>query len=295
MAIGDLVTADYMIEYNGLAIGGLTDFGLLQVDGLGGAPAAASSDRAKLRRHGMYAGGDFMGSRTITLTVDVSASSDAVLDTRTDELKAAFQPGLPASTVMVFQVPGVATGTKARVEARVRRMSAPISPQGWTNRLPRFIIQLSATDPLLYANAEVFAAADFPTVAGGITFPITFPITFGGGATGNTFTVTNAGVFDASPRFFLIASGGTVTDPLLTNVTTGKTFRINGTVTGPDFLDVRVADRTVKLNGTANRYNLIDSTSEWWDLAPGANEIQYNAQADTGSSVVWFWHRSAWT
>lgn len=287
MAVGDLVTTDFMLEYNGLVVGDDEDISLARVEGLTDLPSVRTADRTVLRRHGLHPGDDYLGGRSITLTLEVNAATDAALATRFEEVTAAYQVG--AEQALVFQIPGVAGGGKRLVYARPRGLSAPIGLE-WLYRLPIITVRFDASDPRLYAFTESSEADTLPTTEGGLEFNETPPLTFGAVSTGGLFECDNEGTFPTSP---VIKLTGPVTNPRVTNVTTGQTTELELTVSSGDYVVLDAGARTVLLNGTASRYSSLASDSEWFDLEPGVNEIRYEASTTTSSAIT-VTFRSAW-
>jgi len=287
MAVGDLVTTDWMVEFNGDVVGDNEAASLVAIDGLSDLPAIRSADRTVLRRHGLHAGDDFMGGKDIPLPVEVEAATDAELATEIASLSAAFSPG--DERPMVLQVPGVAGGGKRIVYARPRGMSAPIN-LAWLYGLPVLLIRMAASDPSIYAFTESTESDTLPSTEGGREFNETPDITFGAVSTGGLFDCTNDGTFETWP---VIKLTGPVASPGVTNVTTGGELELSLTVADGDYVLLDTSARTVLLNGTASRYSSLTAASTWWALSPGDNEIRYEASTTTTSTITLTW-RSAW-
>lgn len=67
---------------------------------------------------------------------------------------------------------------------------------------------------------------------------------------------------------------GTTVNPTLENTTTGTSIRYNGTVTASQTLVIDMLNQTAKLNGT----NVLGNVEgDWITLAPGTNQVSYNA------------------
>lgn len=287
MTVGDLVTTDWMAEFNGLAVGDDEAISLVQIEGLADLPAVRSADRTILRRDGLHAGDDFLGGRSVVLTLELEADTDAGLATLVEAVGAAFQVG--AEQALVFQVPGVAGGNKAQLWCRPRALSAPITLD-WLYRMPIMRVQLAASDPRLYALTEGSEADTLPTTEGGREFNEVPPITFGAVSTGGLFTCTNDGTVLTWP---VIKLTGPVTNPRITNVTTDETLELELVVASGDYVLLDTDARTVLLNGTASRYSSLAQDSTWWGLQPGDNEVRYEASTTTASTITVTW-RSAW-
>lgn len=288
MAAGDLITTDWQMEYDGALWGDLTDLALVKVEGVLDLPGVTSGDRNRLRRHGTYAGDDFLAGREVEVTLEVYGSDASDFASKIAALTLATRPGR-AALPLVLRLPGVAGGAKVQTLARVRRRSLPLDLD-YLYRLPTAVLQFYADDPRFYSTPAGSAVVGLPTSGGGLTFPAAAPFVFGTVVAGGNVTLTNAGTFDSSP---VVRIDGPVTNPSLQNVTTGKTLTLTLDVPAGQYVDLDFDRRTVLLNGTASRYSALVSTSTWWDLIPGANEVQFRA-VSFGAGTATFTYRSAW-
>ena len=288
MALGDLVTADWEMEYQSFAFGGDSDYAVAQIQGLADLPQISSGDRSRLLRHGLHPGDDFLQGRSFSMAIEVYGSDSSDLATNVQSLWSALRPGQDEAA-LVMQVPGMCNGAKFLSWCRPRRRSAPINRE-WFYNLPVMQVEWFATDPRLYALTESSQAISLPTSGGGLTFDVTPDIAFGSVSTGGEQVLNNAGTFETSPVFVIT---GPVTNPKLTNTTTDKVWEYSGTISSGDYLVVDMGVRSVLLNGTASRYSNLTAASEFWDLEPGNNSVQYRASAYTASTATATW-RSAW-
>lgn len=288
MATGDLVTADWQMEYNGVALGDGSPFLIAQVEGLLSLPDIVNADRERLRRHGLTPGDDFTSGRTVTLTLEVSSNDTYTFAEAVDLLMNATAPGSDEQP-LVLQVPGVAGSGKRRVNCRPRRRSLPIGREFYYE-LPMATVEFYATDPRVYDDTEQSKQTTLPSAGGGLSFDAVAPFTFGAVSVGGTLNLNNAGSFQTSPT---IVVEGPVTNPTIESLTAGKTLGFTITLGASDTLTIDTENRTVLLNGTANRYNTLDSDSEWFTLQPGNNEVRYQASTFTASTMTITW-RSAW-
>lgn len=280
------ITGDWQVEFDGLSVGGDTDFGLVEVSGMLDMPGVRTSDKVLLRQHGEHPGDDFLGRRIITLDMDIYAINAADMQTRVDEFLLAFKPG--AEQAMTFQLPGAAGGDAGRVNARVRNRSVAHGLD-IVRGLTRASVQLVATDPRIYADLAQSDTTGLPVATGGFDLPIvTFPWTAtGSGGAPGTVAATNNGTFEAGVSLKLT---GPVTDPAVTNQTNGESMSFTGTIGAGTYYIVNTTDRTVLLNGTASRYSELDASSTWLQLQPGANELKFTADAfhaDASMLATW--------
>lgn len=160
-----------------------------------------------------------------------------------------------------------------------------------------FHLALVASDPTTYAAVEQTADTIALTTASGgaLVFPVVFPFSFGAYSGGGTVTVTNAGNAKSWPRLRVY---GRMDAPIVRNTTTGKTLAFPGLSVGAgDYVEIDCFKRTVLLNGAANlsmmRY-LDRATSEFFQLAAGANTLQLQGSNFDGVAKVRVYWRDAW-
>nr|MCH9835585.1 hypothetical protein [bacterium] len=86
MSTGQLITAEWQIERNGLLMGDGTVYDLVNIEGLAGAPAAVPSDRALAQRNGSIAGEDYLSARSIILTFEIVDDNTSTMTAKLDAL-----------------------------------------------------------------------------------------------------------------------------------------------------------------------------------------------------------------
>jgi len=286
---GELVTGDWQMEYRGAALGSGTAFDVVQVEGLLDLPDIQTSDRLRLRRHGLYQGDDFTGRRVVVLTLEVDADGTAALNTELSTLLEITRPGLEESP-LILQIPGVADGGKRRVNVRPRRRNIPVNLDFYYG-LPLVTVEFVATDPRIYNHTESLSLTALPAGGGGLLFPAAAPLVFVESTTNGDVNAQNAGTFPVSP---VLRIDGPITDPTVENLEQGKTLEFDITVADGDFLLIDTEARSIMLNGTASRYSSLLPTSEWWDLEPGANTIRFRSDTNAEDAVLSVSFRSAW-
>jgi len=288
MAVGDLITSDWELEYNGLLMGGDTAYSLSTVSGLLDLPDIKSGDQGRLRRHGLHAGDDFLGGRAVTVEFEVYGEDDAAFEAAMESLLDATVPAGP-EIGLAFQLPGVADGTKALVYARPRKRSVNMDTS-YLYKLPTVTVEFFAVDPRIYSSQESSSAVAVATTSGGLEFDASPDLTFGTTGEGGTFNAENAGHFPAGITFRI---DGPCSNPRIVNQTLDKTIEIDMTLAAGEYILVDTADRTVLLGGTASRYSTLTADSEWFDLGSGDNDIKFRASTSSGATMTATW-RSAW-
>lgn len=280
--------SDWTFTYNGLTVGGAgSPYQIMQLTGLHDSPEVRTADQTRARDHGLFAGTDLLGGRSLMAQIEVVGAHPN--ETIWSDFSRALVPGQNGELPLVFQIPGLAGGVAVEIGARVRRLSLPID-RPYLFGHGSSVVEFWATDPRIYSQASTTQTVTQAVPSGtGLTFPITFPLSFGGAVVGGQFVATNAGEF-AAPWTATIA--GPITNPTLENVTTGQTLAFTGSVGSSETLVVSSLDRAVLLNGSASRYSWLVVGSAWWQLAPGANTVRLAGTSGSGS--VSFTYRSAW-
>ena len=278
----------WQLEVNGLVLGAGTSYQITAEgpEGLG-LPDLRTSDLPRPQDHGVYFGADFFSSRSLIIEVWLLADSASDATVLMDALTAAWQPPAGADTFspLTIRLPGQDDRV---LYGRPRRLGYD------TSRLRggavKATLQYDAADPRLYSATGNLVTVNLPTISGGLEWPTGWPLVWGAGSAGGV-TIRNDGNFGSRP---VATFRGDLLGPTLENVTAGKVFRMHD-----DFLlgagDSLVVDfdaRTVLLNGTASRYGDVDSTSQWWELVPGPNEIRLGAHEGAGWADINY--RSAW-
>lgn len=126
-------------------------------------------------------------------------------------------------------------------------------------------------DPRNYSQTSVTVMGNaISDVGGGLGFPFGFPFGFTPSGSGVT-AVSNAGTIE-TPGTFVIR--GQVSNPQIMQVSTGKLIALNGELAAGSTLTLDAAARTVLLDGTADRGNLVDFAATDWSagLIPAAGD-----------------------
>lgn len=293
MATGDLVTEDWGMEYREFAFGGTSDFLIAPgIRGLFDNPDMVSSDQRRLRRHGLHPGDDWYEGREVTIPIEITGDDTADWESNLQSIKTAFAVDPERDETeepLVFQVPGIAGGRKARILARPRGLEGELGTE-WFYEIPIVRARFFSTKPWIYDNTETTVTS--PILAGsssGITWPLVWPLVWGT-VTASSFTATNDGTARAE---FVATIPGPVVNPVIQHVDRGVELGFTLTVEAGQWLEVDTENRTVLLNGTANRYYTKTSGSTWFNLSPGDNTLSY--RADSGSSTLSIAYRSTWS
>jgi hypothetical protein len=283
------VTTARQLDYRGLTIGGdLGPITIRAVEGLADLPELRVSDRPLLLRHGFHAGTDLLGARTVTLELEVVAYDEAAFTGAVEALLAAFTVGEEAP--FTFMVPGLAGGDIGMVLARTRKRASVLDDEylGWS---AAFAVELVATDPRIYAATESVVTTGVPTEGVGRTYPLTFSRTYGPAGTGGLILATNEGNI---PTPWVARLDGPLNYPRLENITTDRLLELDMVLQAGEWVVLDSARRSVLFMGSSSVYSSLSPASEWWDLAPGVNEVSFRTIDITDAGTVQLAWRSAW-
>jgi hypothetical protein len=283
------------VASTGAVFGAGTDVGLIGTTGLRDLPGIRQGNANRGQRDGALPGLNFVGERTVGINYQITRVGDTT-ETALALATAAHQNVIDPSTVCMTsgdylrQKAGVGTAkpvSSVMVQlpsrpnpliffGRPTRFNAPIDQDFQFGRI-NISTEWSCPDGLLYDNTIVTGSCGLPNPTSGTTFPATFALTFGA-SSGGTFQMNNTGAYNTFPYFTIT---GPVTNPVITNQTTGQQIKLNIALAASDVIGIDCQSGTVTLNGTANRNNTVDITTQFFPLTPGNNTIAYGSSDST--------------
>lgn len=192
-----------------------------------------------------------------------------------------FNPKL-GTGLLVYQKENI----KKEIHAISERL--PYFPSGENNRVSYYqkgVINLICPNP--YWKDPLVVSRALRAYQGGLTLPYTLPFELA--VTGDSTILVNGGDAETPVK---IDIQGPVTNPKITNNTTGKFILMNMSVAADEILHIDTTQRAIRAeiyrDGYAVRKVLgrRDSTSTFWQLEPGENEIQFIADAGGNDAAV---------
>lgn len=263
MAAGDLVVANRQYEFRGLLVGSQTLYNVVQIEGLLASQQSRVDALSRGDDHGAYLGRLLLNPRIITMELDVyseAVNSQEDLEAKLDALALAYQPR-DTDDMFVFQRPGQ---SKRFVYARSTRSGFTANYRSYKG-VAGGAVEFFCADPRIYAWT-----VDSTT------------ITLAGVAS-NSGTVTNAGSFANQPTLEIT---GPATNPRVANAAdSNRSIKLDGILASGDTLIIDLRTKTVTINGV-NRFDMVRSDSQWWQLLPGANSITMNRDQTTGTAQL---------
>lgn len=235
------------LAIDSLDILGSDYYNLVGFKGLG--TASSRADRpTRARRHGAIDITTYYDPRTFEIdlwVLGLDGSDWTGFWTALDALKGALALG-STHQVLSWRRQGKTYG-----EYSVVSVEGDIDPRFPSSAVPACEVNLTliAADPRMYG--EIVGYHSFAS----------------------TQAVINGGNFNTFPS---ITFNGAGTDPGLRNntLTTENEINIDYTMIGGDIIIVDCLARTVKLNGTLRPDLLVPSTSHFWGLASGTNNVE---------------------
>ncbi len=282
------------ITYRGELFGETSDIGLVAVRGLEDLEVEELTLPLP-RYHGAVpvAAYSFPRRIEVELRVRPSTRSRALLS---------FQPEPETEfpMVLVWEDEKAVAEITERIECRVLRR-ASISRDRTTEWQPHILlVELTASDPAIYTDALTIVAVSVFAPSAGLTYPVTYPKAYGAGGSGAGTVVNNTGDWETWPTLKINGPGsGTLTNPILENVTTGKKIELNangGVSIGAGqqlIVETHPVRRSVLFATGASRYGRLSDASEFWPLQPGNNELRFRASGTTAGATTDVEWRSA--
>lgn len=271
MPAGDLLTANYQYEFNGILMGSGTNWIVESIDGLFEMPALVSGDVDRSDTHGEIPGEDWMRGRTILMELKGTFDTGTLMDAAMRDMAKAMRPRTAEAQFMIRRPGAVDKYINCRPKRRVFQSNYTLA-----RGIAAGTVELRATDPLIYDKTA-------KTVA----------IAIAAGSTSNSGTATNAGDFETWPKLTIAGAG---TNPRISNSTNGnRQVKVDLVMGSGDTLviDTHPSRRTVLLNGV-DRYDVVRTDNQWWEILEDANTITFSRTGTTGTQTLTVEWRDAW-
>lgn len=288
VAAGDLLQADWNVEIRGLLLGPGTVWRVGQLERWSSRTVRAE-DTPRGASHGSVPGRDLINAEARILRVNTGkgrgATTQAELVSLRDQLRGAW-----ATEDLTVPIAYQLGGQRRLRFGRTRGLDIDESDitVGYMTAICEFIDM----DGIEYSAVEQMLSTLPDQPGAGLTPPFTPPFSLPAGTEG-TITVTNQGRVPAPWRARIVGPVTVGSPPVITHLDTGERLAFNangGLVVGTGhWVDVNSRDRSVLLDGTADRRLNLDNFSSWFSLAPGDNPIRF-----TGSGTLELFWRHTW-
>lgn len=111
-------------------------------------PEVRSNDVELIQRDGLWAGDDYLGSRSITITIRCVGTSEDDLSNKVAILRRAFSSAR-SEEPLYFAIPGIADGAPSKIMGRTRKFES-VTDLKYGRLNATFDIQFECTDPYIY-------------------------------------------------------------------------------------------------------------------------------------------------
>ncbi len=233
---------------------------IMRMDGVGGLPDIRDSREINPSRHGETSLSSYFSGRPIVLDGRIEAGNLPKLRAMEYALRSAFSS--LEDDWLYFHAWGDSS-LSTRIKCRTTGFSIAESQDNKHYRR-NFQITMRAPHPFFTSVASISDEEVFLQTTAGTPNPI---------------TLTNNGNFQAYP---VIRITGPVTNPVIKNLTNNLQMTFTGAIATGTYVDVDVKNRTIIDSTGANRFALLNVSSDWIVLEPGANTIDHYASIFTG-------------
>lgn len=230
-------------------------------DGFGMPPVRRLSERGPLQ-HGVTDIGYRLDPRLLQVGFVVQATTEAALENKRDILLDLFRPTETPVTLRLYRANGQLRHIDAHVTDGLAFGQATRRGGGGSPITMRVDLALSAPDPIWYDPTVIAVSFGVAAGAGGMNVPTPVPTLIGPSTVDQTTQAGYVGNWDAYPTIII---QGPITDPIVTNVTTGEKLSFLGfaLAAGVTYtIDTRYGYKTVTDNTGVNRINQLSNDSD---------------------------------
>ena len=239
----------------------ITDF-----QGLEMPPVRVSNYNLSGAHFGVYVDA-FYGKRVFNIRGWVTGTNQSTFIANRDSLQNAL-------SILNGEIPiSLTLGNDRQISIDAVTVKLDFSPDPGQVVASKFNIQFEASYPFLVSTADTTTNLSLGTGGGGTVPPTTMPMELLGNSGGLAY-LTNQG---NAPAYPVIRITGNVTNPAITNSTTGKSIRINAVLASGEYVDIDFKRKTITDNTGANRYSY--KSGDWFYLLPGSNTIRFTADS----------------
>lgn len=239
-------------------------------------PEIRTSSAVLTERDGGYVASQFYGMRKVSIQGRIFGEDEAELEQKRKEIMAAVRQRSIAIELITnagnsYLVNGHLTDSEMDFDRLINSSD--------------FRFEFLCPDPVIYVNTggTALSVQVGKQRGGGYVFPYVLPVEWQSGS--GEVTARNNGNTPVKP---VIKFKGSMTDPTLINVTTGKLVQLSG-FSAPEDSEVVIDTRTrsVLLNG-GNIFDKLSDQSTFFSLQPGDNvfRLESASGADTVVAIV---------
>lgn len=281
-----LSTASTDVTLHSLAVGSPSV--VTRAEGLQGTPPIRSVVTQRSQASGSFNRSRYTDDRSILIEGEIVGTSIEDAFDKFDVIAAAMYDSI--TTERTLKWTRDASGQQLQAGVRLSELQPLVLTDGspWI----KWQAQFRASDPRVYSQTlSTSTGAALAAAAGGKTYTYTYSRGYNP-SSGGEVSYTNSGSVPSPP---IIRIYGFCTSPRVV-ITDDTRLVFTGEVATGDYLEIDCAARTVKLNGTTSRLNLLDPVaSSFFSLPPGTGTVQMLASNFDSAARADLIYRSAFT
>lgn len=259
-----------------------------RAEGLQGTPPIRNIVTPRSQASGAFLRTKYTDERTITLEGEVLGSTIEAAFDNFDALATAMYDSITTERTLKWRRDS--NGQLMQAGVRLSELQPLVLTDGspWIKYQATF----KAPDPRVYDQTQTTATgAVLAAAAGGKTYTYTYRRGYSP-SSGGSVSYNNNGSVPTPP---VIRIYGYCSSPqIVLDANTKLVF--TGEIAAGDYLEVDASARTVKLNGSTSRLNLLDVTqSTFFALPTGSGTVQMRASNFDANARADLIYRSAWT
>lgn len=289
-----MAAGDWTGHLGSLAIGPGTNYAVNAITGwkdAAGFPLGVSQLlKARQVTHGAFGQPYLVPTRMVSMTLHIVGTSSVTFAQAVANLEAQAQvSGYGGTIPLSLQVDGVTTTVNGALDTRTMPTDFAYSVGYGTA-----VVNLTCFDPRRLGTA-ITGTTYLPSANGGLTFNAAFNVTFNASASTGSVVLNNTGE-TAGPLTVNVygpLSGAFTITCAEQALTLG--FSSSVSIAAGDYLMIDMENRNVLYNGQATAArNAWVSQRGWFDLAPGANTLQFNASTYSSTAYIQATGNPAW-
>lgn len=265
---------------------------LSNVEGLPGVLGAAGArDSVTMRPsyHGSVTRSRWRKPGLVTLEGRIVAPSADQAIVELDALKVPLLDSVDTPARLLWQRGYDGTGAELQAYARLVEDVAVTHEAG--GRILRFQATVRLDDPRGYGQSLLTSVGGGLANEGGKTLPKTYPFTYNPDASGLA-AVNNTGT---RPTPAVLRVYGLAVEPQILLLDHDARIVLTGTIPTGDFVEIDVADRTVRLNGTSPAQGmLVSPETTWFELPCGTSTLRLLAASNDSAARLEARYRPAY-
>jgi hypothetical protein len=259
-----------------------------RAEGLQGTPPIRNLVTQRSQASGGFVRTKYNDTRSITIEGEVLGSTIETAFDNFDTLAAAMYDSITTERTLKWTRDSAGQQLQAGVRLSDFQPLTLTDGAAWIKYQATFV----CSDPRVYAQTlTTGTGAALAAPAGGKTYNYTYTRGYNP-SSGGDVSYTNAGSVPTPP---IIRIYGYCTSPQII-LTDQVRLIFSGEIGDGDYMEIDCAARTVKLNGTTSRLNLLDAVnSTFFALPVGTGSVQMVASNFNANARADLIYRSAWT